>query len=445
MTQLDQQPASSAKTHKFSTGKFSVGPLLALGGVVASLAIMASLYLGHDIIKGRVSPCEAIFAQTSIGLSTKIKLLKAEGALQIGREALTDLSERAQMVALNLKTCCTVLDAGRVNPEEFLQCKSKARQYDAKVQEVVTLVDRSPPVETGSTNSADAAGASPLPPPASAAVEKAVDEARTVSQDFNKRVVEVRKAQALESLEALPDAQVEISAAEREPNDDAFNANVIPLGTWAKAAINPVSESDYFTFTTPETYRDWIRIEAQNRSTSLHPRLQLFDAKKSSIANPYNATAGGDLSYDFVAAPGSRYTLKFDSYYGKNTGVYLIRVSPQKAYDAHEPNDDVLTAKAISANTEIEAKIMDGRDVDYFASANDKERDVTVTLKNKSASLHPRIVVYNASKSEVAHQYNATAGGDLTVSVKAPAGPVYVRVSDYYDKAGGAYALTIGE
>ena len=54
------------------------------------------------------------------------------GRLQIGREQLTDLDERAQMAALNLKTCCTVLDAGRLDPEQFLQCKG-TRAYAARL------------------------------------------------------------------------------------------------------------------------------------------------------------------------------------------------------------------------------------------------------------------------------------------------------------------------
>lgn len=440
MTHLGQQPPRYRKLPALR-----VRPLLALGGVVASLAIMASLYLGHDIIRSRVSPCDSIFEQTSIGLSTKIKFLKAEGELGIGRETLTELSERAQMVALNLKTCCTVLDAGRLNPEEFLQCKSRAREYESRVQDVVTLVDKAAAIETGSTNPPGGATAAPSPPPAPASVAKAVEAARSVSRDFNQRVVEVRRTQALQSLEAIPDAQVEISAAEHEPNDDAFNANVIPLGAWAKAAINPADESDHYTFTTPETYRDWVRIEVQNRSTTLDPRVTLFDASKSNIASPYNGTAGGDLAYDFVAAPGSRFTVKLDSYYGKRTGVYLLRVSPQKAYDTHEPNDDILTAKAVATNTAIAAKIMDAHDVDFYSAAGDGARDVKITLANKSATLHPRVVVYNAGKSEIGSSYNATAGGDVSYTIKAPPGAVYVRISDYYDKTSGAYELTIGQ
>ena len=94
---------------------------------------LAVAYFSYDYILVRTSPCDSIFRQTKLGLSTKISFLKTEGELKLGREPLTELTERAQMTALNLKTCCTVLEAGKVDPEQFLQCKAKARAYEARV------------------------------------------------------------------------------------------------------------------------------------------------------------------------------------------------------------------------------------------------------------------------------------------------------------------------
>ena len=118
---------------------------LPLAGVTAALSVMAVLYFGYDLVKGNVSPCESIFQQATVGLSTKIKFLKAEGELKLGPEKVAELSERAQMTALDLKTCCTVLDAGRIDPEQFLSCKSKARSYDARIDDVVALIKASLP------------------------------------------------------------------------------------------------------------------------------------------------------------------------------------------------------------------------------------------------------------------------------------------------------------
>ena len=70
-------------------------PLLSLGAVMGALCAMVLLYLGYDLLAARLSPCEAIFRQTSVNLSTKIRFLKAEGEVQIGKEPLIELDERA--------------------------------------------------------------------------------------------------------------------------------------------------------------------------------------------------------------------------------------------------------------------------------------------------------------------------------------------------------------
>ena len=63
---------------------FSGATTLASGAVVpepATLALVALVYLGYDLAKGRLSPCDAIFQESSLGLSTRISFLKTEGVL----------------------------------------------------------------------------------------------------------------------------------------------------------------------------------------------------------------------------------------------------------------------------------------------------------------------------------------------------------------------------
>ena len=214
---------------------------VALAATVGSIAAISAVYLGYDLVKSRITPCEQVFQQTNIGLNTKIRVLQAEGEVQLGRDTLTELSERAQMVALNLKTCCTVLDSGRINPEQFLQCKGKARQFEAKVKNVVKLVAAAAPTETASITPAAAAAAkvAKLPGPTLAAatapppsLKKAVDDAREVSREFNNKVMVVQKEQAIRALESQPASNVDVSSAEHEPNNDLLNLNVLPLDTW---------------------------------------------------------------------------------------------------------------------------------------------------------------------------------------------------------------------
>ena len=190
--------------------------LVAIGAMGASLALLAVVYLGYDLAKGRLSPCEAVYQQTSVGLKTRIKFLKTEGELEIGREQLTDLDERAQMAALNLKTCCTVLDAGRLDPEQFLQCKGSARAYETQLADIADLVRAA--VKEGITTSSIAANATPTPPPPQikAKIDSEVEAAKNISREFNREVVAVRKAQALEIVESDASApRGDLGAGER--------------------------------------------------------------------------------------------------------------------------------------------------------------------------------------------------------------------------------------
>jgi len=422
-----------------------------IGTMAAALGFIAIIYLGYDLAKGSLAPCESIFQQTSVGLSTRISFLKTEGELQIGRDTLTELDDRAKMAALNLKTCCTVLDAGRLDPEQFLQCKDKARSYENHVEEIVALVHKvmEERTTTGSVSTTASAAASALPaaPPPSVVpeIKKEIEAARSVSREFNKQVVQVRKEQALERLEATPPQNIAIDAQEREPNDNALTTNSIQLGKWITGSIGAGKDADYYKFTTPDAHRDWIRVELQNRSTTLEPRIQLFDAEKTLLGSQHKTTSGADLNYSFVSLPGATYVVRVSNYYGENPGVYLLRVVASEAYDAHEPNEDVLHARKISAGKPVQGAIMDGGDADYFQiETDDTETMMKFDLSNRSTTLRPQLTLFDANKTQIGSNHNTTGGGNIGNAIKAqPNSIYYVRVRDYYGEAAGDYTLTV--
>ncbi len=185
------ETGSAKSTDQTQSGPWWARQLLPLFGVGNVLIAMVLLYFSYDYVSARANPCETIFRQTKLGLSTKIGFLKTEGELKIGREPLVELTERAQMAALNLKTCCTVLDAGKLDPEQFLQCKAKARAYEARVGEIVTVVRKVVEVEaktnTVAASDAVASGAAaPTPAPtvvaAQTEIKSLVEDARKVSK-----------------------------------------------------------------------------------------------------------------------------------------------------------------------------------------------------------------------------------------------------------------------
>jgi hypothetical protein len=192
-------------------------------------------------------------------------------------------------------------------------------------------------------------------------------------------------------------------------------------------------------------HRDVIRVELQNRSPTLEPRLELFDERKASIGSVNQTTPGADLSYTFVAEPGTSYTVRASNYYGESGGLYLLRVVPTQAFDAHEPNDAILSATAIALGTPVTAGIMDKADEDFFSvKADAAESTLRVALENRSTTLQPEVVVYDAAKAQIGSARNTTAGGDVSYSFRTQANAVYyVRVRDYYRNAAGDYTLTV--
>jgi hypothetical protein len=278
-------------------------------------------------------------------------------------------------------------------------------------------------------------------------LEVKIAAARTVSQEFNKQVVEVRKEQALATLAATPAEHVDITAQEREPNDSLLSANVMVRDTWVTGAIGAAKDADYYSFIVPEGPRDWIAIEFKNQSATLEPRLELFDGEKTSQGELHKTTPGADLVYRFVMTPGGHYTVRASNYYGESTGVYALRVAPAKAYDSFEPNDDILAAKPSALGKPIQAGIMDRYDADFFSfPVADGEQTLAVKVENRSTTLHPKISVFDGAKSEIGGAQNTTAGGEARFAGKAKGPATYfVRVSDYYSDGAGDYRLTVAE
>ncbi len=135
--------------------------------------------------------------------------------------------------------------------------------------------------------------------------------------------------------------------------------------------------------------------------------------------------------------------MRVGSHYQSHTGVYLVRATAQKAYDAHEPNEDILHAKKVAEGESVEAKIMDKHDVDFFRIDGLAEKDVTITIQNKSTTLHPYVALYNGSKSKIKDVSNKTPGGDLSHAFKSKSDVLYVRIADHYTSNAGEYILKV--
>ncbi len=113
--------------------------IIILGGAVIILVVV---FMAYNLLQtGLSSPCETIFEQTSMQIGLKIKHLGSGGELVLGKDKVQELSDRAQETALNLKACCIVLDSGKVDSSQFLECKNKAVTYEENLDSLVAHIE----------------------------------------------------------------------------------------------------------------------------------------------------------------------------------------------------------------------------------------------------------------------------------------------------------------
>ncbi|NKB20612.1 MAG: hypothetical protein GKS01_08945 [Alphaproteobacteria bacterium] len=412
--------------------------LISLGAVVSALIVPMVVYLAYDLIKTKMSPCGGIFEQTASSFESEIEFLKTKGKIVLGSNKIADLTERAQMTALNMETCCVVFGAGKRDPEKFLQCKSSAREYDGNLKQVVTVVKQAV--------RAEAKKASVALRKARRDLDIAVKATQVTSKRFNKQLVEARQNQAIAELKITPPAEVTIDAKEKEPNNDSLNTNAVALEKWVTGAIGHNRDTDFFVFVTPANHRDVIKIDVENRSTTLRPRLQLYGADKKYLNETYSGTHGANLSHYFVAAPKTKFLFKIANYDHGSRGAYLARVTPTKSYDAHEPNETILSAGTLELNSPVEAGLMDGRDVDYFKiSTGLNAGTLSIKLENRSASLRPRLRLFDGNKVYLAERYSGTRGANIALMQKNVHGDrsYFVQVHNYDNATAGDYTLIV--
>jgi hypothetical protein len=398
-------------------------PLIIIAATAVLLTIIYFAYrsLGH-------SKCDSIFEQTADRLRGNLEFIKIKGELALGREKVQELSEASQKVALHLKSCCIAQQARMLNAEQFQVCMGGAKDYQTQIIQVATNIKE-----------AEAAEQQQKPELARQKTDAAKEAAG--------KVANTEKALA-KTTEALPASVSVKEGVEWEPNNTIPQANVAEMGTTIAGEINPADDVDFFKlqYRDAKKRRDIVVVHLENRSTTLRPSLSLYNEDKSLARDWTGANApGADLEFSFSAEPGKIFYVGVGSLYNQTTGQYSLSVTPQKAYDQYEPNDDAFTATPLKVGQTIEANIMDGADMDSYRLSGVKEKSFTVHLENKSPALRPSIRVLKSDKS-IAQDWNAAnaPGADLTFSIASqPDQDYFIEVGSYGNNSAGPYKLTV--
>jgi hypothetical protein len=420
--------------------------------IFATFAVLAIGFFAYDLLKPAVSPCETIFQQTTTSLGSKLEILKAKGEIFIGKEKIQDLTERAQITALNLKTCCVVLDAGAVNSDQFLQCQGSARGYEQQIEAAAA--------QAGEANAAQQQGQTDLVDAKVRAINDSLTAAQQQSQLLQQTLVQLVQPSSTPLVQpgstpllapsstpaAVPAAGQQAQATpggESEPNNDPQHATPIAVDAWIDAAIADANDDDYFKVTSAAGNRDIYRVEVENRSTTWAPALRVLDAQKSPVTSASNSNQGADLALSFSGDAGADYYVAVGRY-GNSAGEYRLRVAARHAFDRYEPNDTIIQATPIGVGAPVAAGIMDADDFDYYrVTAPAGIAKMHVLLDNRSTTLAPSMTLYDGRKSKFYYAYDGTQGAnlDLDQAVK-PSADYYVLV-DKYGNSAGEYALTV--
>jgi Tetratricopeptide repeat len=113
-----------------------------------------------------------------------------------------------------------------------------------------------------------------------------------------------------------------------EPNNDIFHAAPISIGQTVEGNIMVGDEADFYQVKSDKAAN--LVVWLDNRSTSLQPEIEVYDANRSKIGGSSNRNPAGNASYSFAAQPNSLYYVKVRTAdYTSSSGAYGLSVRPQ--------------------------------------------------------------------------------------------------------------------
>ena len=232
---------------------------------------------------------------------------------------------------------------------------------------------------------------------------------------------------------------------EVERNDTNLLANGIALGQPVEAEINAdLGDVDCFRVTTPPAPRDILAIEVQNRSQTLAPVLKIYDAESRILDWGKESKHPGDSLTVYIAPQPNVTLYVVVSGYGSTGGAYRLNVKPLKAFDAYEPNDDILSARRILIGQTIEANIMDAQDTDYYSFLSPRTGFVSINIRNRSTTLIPALTTFTPDMRNSGFGQDVRAlGAGLHHSMEVQEGLVYFLQVWSQGNSTGAYDLTV--
>lgn len=203
------------------------------------------------------------------------------------------------------------------------------------------------------------------------------------------------------------------------------------IGTSIDGEILKPEQKDFYHFDVTSKIRDLAVVRLENKSSTLKPDFKIYDPNRVQLSDTYDGTAGASVEKTITIEPGKSFYVSVVPAYS-SVGKYTLSITPQKAYDSYEPNNDVLSATPIAIGSPIAGTIMDDKDIRWFRITGAKKKTIHVVFDNQSTTLKPEVKIFSATKSQTLDKYDSTAGAnlDFTVDVE-PGKDFYLQVFPY--------------
>lgn len=209
--------------------------------IILSATFLILIGVGYFIYSHRVSrsnPCSDIFEKTLVSLKGKISTLKEKGESVLDGEQIKKVSDQSEQIAADLKTCCILFNANKINFEAFLKCQDEFNQYERNIERISQLVEETEMVKQQKRYD--------LVNLMLNHIERNMTDLERISDHFQQQIEALDNRPAEEEKKSLRAAQKSV-ITEKEPNDSYKQGMEIPIGV-VSGALSENDRQDFFRF-----------------------------------------------------------------------------------------------------------------------------------------------------------------------------------------------------
>jgi hypothetical protein len=218
-----------------------------VGSIVGVVAVSVAFLVYNYSLS---TSCEGIFQQTKLNLASSIEMLQVKGEIGFSNDKIQDLTEKAQLVALNYKACCVAADNDLMPHDKFLECKNATEAYGAKLRLAAQhVVNAREAEEDGNRDE----------------VKQRTEDAEKALRESTRLTSTLPKSSFGTTVTTDSASYVASAAAEKEPNDDLFSGSEIAIGSTVSGNVQKHDDVDVYRVANSSDLRDWVQVKMKNK------------------------------------------------------------------------------------------------------------------------------------------------------------------------------------